>query len=280
MFDKATEMYIQGGEVEQVEQISTRKEHRFQRTYSAQQLYDDAETAYHGGQRDKAHHLLKQCLALDPDLVKARSLFDKLTRAFQAGAKRRIYISGEEQEYLLFAKQAITLGRQEDNDIVLNQHDVSRHHARLGFQGERCLVEDLGSSNGTRLNGLRIQKTASIHSQDALGFGLNLLFEAKLYQHQEGIALTLQAPGTSRHYLVFHEELRVGYSEDCAFRLPQLPLALSGCLFKVKYQPPYWYWTIHPQLKHVELNGSPVEHSIVVIAGDALRFAATTMLFE
>lgn len=280
MFEKATEMYIQGGEVEQVEQISVRKEDRFHRSYSAQQLYDEAETAYHCGQRDKAHHLLKQCLALDPKFGKARGLFDKLTRAFQAAGRRRVYISGEEQEYVLFAKQVMTLGRQEDNDIVLNQHDVSRHHARIGFQGQRCLIEDLRSSNGTRINGLRLQKTASIHSQDMIGLGLNLQFETRVYQPQTGTALTLHAPGTSRHYLMFQEELLVGNTEDCAFRLPQLALAISGCVFKVKYQQPYWYWSLHPQLQNVELNGSPVEHYVVVIAGDTLRFAATTLLFE
>lgn len=280
LFEKATEMYIQGGEVEQVEQISARKEDRFHRTYSAQQLYDEAEAAYRCGQRDKAYHLLKQCLLLDPNYIQAKGLFEKLTRAFRTGGTRRVYISGEEQEYVLLAKQVIALGRQEDNDLVLNQHDVSRHHARIGFQGERCLLEDLQSSNGTRINGLRIQKTASIHDQDVIGIGLNLQFETRFYQYQSGIALTLHPTDSAEHYLLFQEELLVGYTEDCAFRLPQLPLGVSGCVFKVKYQHPHWFWYIHPQLKDVELNGNPVEQYVVVIAGDTLRFAATTMVFE
>ncbi|MDY0091309.1 MAG: FHA domain-containing protein [Candidatus Vecturithrix sp.] len=280
MYEKATEMYIQGGEVEHVEQISVRKDDRFQRTYSAQQLYDEAETAYRCGQRDKAYHLLKQGITFDPNATNARNLFDKLVRAFQPTDRLRVYLFGEEQEYVLFGKPIITLGRKEDNDIVLDQHDVSRYHARIGLQGQNCVLEDLQSSNGTRMNGLRIQKNVSIHHQDVIGLGLHRRFNASVFQYQSGTALLLQETQSTMHHLLFAGELQVGFGSACALRLPQLPRALSECLFKVKYQQPYWYWRIHPQLSQVELNGVPVTEYVVIVPGDALRFAATTLLFE
>lgn len=280
LYEKATEMYVQGGEVEQVEQIAARTDDRFQRTSSAQQLYDEAESAYRCGQRDKAYVLLKQCVTLDPNAIKAKNLFDKLSQALQPTGRLRVYISGEEQEYLLFGKPIITLGRKEDNDIVLDQHDVSRSHARIGFQGQNCLLEDLQSSNGTRLNGLRIQKSAVIHNQDVVGVGLHQRFNAALSQHQNGIALLLQGAANAPCYLLFAGELQVGFGAECALRLPQLPLAISGCLFKVTYQPPYWYWRTHPQLTQIELNGIPAAQYVVITPGDTLRFAAATLLFE
>lgn len=53
-------------------------------------------------------------------------------------------------------KNLLTIGRAEDNDIVINDAEISRHHARLTWQGNNWVIEDLGSSNGTYINGQRI----------------------------------------------------------------------------------------------------------------------------
>jgi len=48
------------------------------------------------------------------------------------------------------------LGRESDNHFVLTDPGVSRHHARLVRSGDDWAIEDLGSSNGTRVNGRRV----------------------------------------------------------------------------------------------------------------------------
>jgi ABC-type multidrug transport system ATPase subunit/pSer/pThr/pTyr-binding forkhead associated (FHA) protein len=50
-------------------------------------------------------------------------------------------------------KAELTLGRADDNDIILDHRQVSSHHARLRFAGNQLVVMDLGSLNGTRLKG-------------------------------------------------------------------------------------------------------------------------------
>jgi phosphatidylserine/phosphatidylglycerophosphate/cardiolipin synthase-like enzyme len=45
------------------------------------------------------------------------------------------------------------IGRSEDNDVVVLDPQVSRHHARIRLAGDACSLEDLGSANGTRVNG-------------------------------------------------------------------------------------------------------------------------------
>ena len=45
------------------------------------------------------------------------------------------------------------IGRSEDNDVVVLDPQVSRHHARIRLAGDVCSLEDLGSANGTRVNG-------------------------------------------------------------------------------------------------------------------------------
>src|SRR5690348_712068 len=50
----------------------------------------------------------------------------------------------------------LSLGRGEDNDVVIASSKASRHHARIIADGEGVVVQDLGSSNGTFVNGRRI----------------------------------------------------------------------------------------------------------------------------
>ena len=52
----------------------------------------------------------------------------------------------------------IVIGRQPDADLVIPDELVSRRHARLAFEGEELVVEDLGSTNGTYLNGMRVTR--------------------------------------------------------------------------------------------------------------------------
>ncbi|HDQ71703.1 MAG TPA: FHA domain-containing protein [Chloroflexi bacterium] len=58
--------------------------------------------------------------------------------------------SGDEYPVM---KRELTLGRRSDNDVVLDDAKVSGHHAKLIFAQEAPLLVDLGSRNGTRLNG-------------------------------------------------------------------------------------------------------------------------------
>lgn len=56
-------------------------------------------------------------------------------------------------------KESISIGRKHGNDIQLNDLTVSGRHALIVTMGEHVYVDDLGSTNGTLLNGSRITKT-------------------------------------------------------------------------------------------------------------------------
>lgn len=65
----------------------------------------------------------------------------------------------------------ISIGKAEDNDFVVADRQVSRHHARLSsYRDGRWLLEDLNSTNGTYVNGVQIMKKI-VSSADQIGFG-------------------------------------------------------------------------------------------------------------
>jgi ABC transport system ATP-binding/permease protein len=65
----------------------------------------------------------------------------------------------------------LTVGRAPDNDVVLNDVRVSRHHARLERQAGGWLLTDLGSRNGVVVNGEPAAATATVVDGDRLTFG-------------------------------------------------------------------------------------------------------------
>lgn len=68
-------------------------------------------------------------------------------------------------------KDVLTLGRAPGNDIVINDPQVSRQHARITRQGELMVIEDLGSTNGTFVNGMRLRGPHTLASGDVIGLG-------------------------------------------------------------------------------------------------------------
>ena len=68
--------------------------------------------------------------------------------------------------------QPITcLGRDPENTIVIRYASVSTRHARLRWINGVWWLEDLGSRNGTRLNGLPLSKPAPLANGDIIGIG-------------------------------------------------------------------------------------------------------------
>lgn len=63
-----------------------------------------------------------------------------------------------------------TIGRSPGNDLILDVSDVSRHHARLERDDAELRVVDLGSTNGTRVNGEPV-RVATLRPGDEVSFG-------------------------------------------------------------------------------------------------------------
>lgn len=67
---------------------------------------------------------------------------------------------GRKEEQPLTPGREASIGRHPHCTVTVSQPSVSRKHARLDFDGQSCMVEDLNSSNGTYVNNQRITRSA------------------------------------------------------------------------------------------------------------------------
>jgi len=69
--------------------------------------------------------------------------------------------------------RSITIGRGEECDIALPDRQVSRLHARIEWRQDSYYLVDLGSKNGTHLNGMEVRDTSSsLHDGDEIQIAL------------------------------------------------------------------------------------------------------------
>lgn len=72
-------------------------------------------------------------------------------------------------------EQPITIGRHPDCDVVLNDQEVSRQHAEVRREDLDFLVVDLGSLNGTKVNGAGVKAPRALQDGDTITIGVHTL---------------------------------------------------------------------------------------------------------
>ncbi len=68
-------------------------------------------------------------------------------------------------------KPEVTVGRDLNTEIVINDPEISRRHARLFLQGNSYVLEDLGSTNGTFVNNQRLSGPHMLRPGEVITFG-------------------------------------------------------------------------------------------------------------
>ena len=82
----------------------------------------------------------------------------------------------------------LTFGRGADCDVVISDHAMSRHHARLVGEEQTWYVEDLGARNGTYVNGTRIEGRQALREGDVVLLGGTRLFVREPADDDEALA--------------------------------------------------------------------------------------------
>lgn len=87
-----------------------------------------------------------------------------------------IRTTGGERRFLL-TEGKNTVGRSPDCNIVINEKGVSREHFAVHVKGETITIEDLGSKNGTFVNGKRIKSVELKNGDEIIAGECSLIFE-------------------------------------------------------------------------------------------------------
>lgn len=85
------------------------------------------------------------------------------------------FLEGSQTGRTLDVTDKMYIGRENTCDIFFDDEGVSRKHACLYRAGGKYVVEDLGSTNGVRVNGKRINKKQNVQCGDRIGIGVHVL---------------------------------------------------------------------------------------------------------
>jgi hypothetical protein len=97
-----------------------------------------------------------------------------------AGAGRRRAIVVAAGKRLVVPPGGATIGRSRECDIVLDDSNVSRRHAEISPSGQNWLIQDLGSTNGVRVNGRGVDGPHPLESGDRVELGtVDVRFEVE-----------------------------------------------------------------------------------------------------
>ena len=91
----------------------------------------------------------------------------------------REYLILDGSRHIPLDRSVINLGRQRDNQIVLDDPDISRRHAQLQLRNDRWVIYDLDSSSGTQVNGHNITECILIPGDVIALAGAQLIFASE-----------------------------------------------------------------------------------------------------
>ena len=109
-------------------------------------------------------------------------------------AEMMVYIGDENVAKFSLRHGEYIIGRDQGCQICIDTEGISRHHARLNFQGYELTVEDLGSANGVFIEGVRIQLPTRVRPDQQVEVG-NARFLVRLKtESSEMLAAALWDP--------------------------------------------------------------------------------------
>jgi hypothetical protein len=107
-------------------------------------------------------------------------------------------VEGDEAGRQAALTGAIEIGRDRSTTLALEDEQVSRRHARVSVQGDLGLVEDLGSTNGTYVNGQPIEGPRALRPGDRIRVGLTVLELRTAQDVQRQPSAVLPVPQVTR----------------------------------------------------------------------------------
>ena len=116
-----------------------------------------------------------------------------------AGIEQKFSVEGTNLSDFLKKKQTIIIGRGKECDITINDNLVSRNHAKITAENGGYFVNDLGSTNGTFVNGKKVKGKIKLSEKDELRIGLRV-FGLNEAEKDLGDITAIRAVNVSKTY--------------------------------------------------------------------------------
>ncbi len=88
----------------------------------------------------------------------------------------------------------ISIGRETTNMLSINDVEVSRRHARMELQGSSYVIQDLGSTNGTFVNGQRVTGVQPLNPGNSVSFGEGIILSYEAAFDPNATMMSSKAP--------------------------------------------------------------------------------------
>lgn len=234
------------GDIERLEALLDASTESARRERALRRLVDEHQMSLAVGARIEARDALRKAIALDPTDRALAEMLRRLEARFPTAGRVVLRIDGRETTFS-FGTQ-VALGR--DADVVVRGTSVSRRHAELVWHADGLEVRDLGSRNGTLVQGLPIAGSLRLEGTAEIGLGddVTVRVEAETW----GLRL----------------EVLSGLDRDHVACIGSLPLPVPGLRAKVSFVD--GHPTLTAQLG-CTLDGQRVVAPIALLRGDVIE---------
>ncbi len=184
-----------------------------------------------------------------------------------------------------------TIGRSQENDIVLPSNTVSRFHARLSPTPTGWIYEDLNSKNGSYVRGKRVPKVGIEEATEILVGSPNPQRAFRLYVEPEGAPFADSGQGqgldwwTTTGFVVSQAFESRGHREVLMGRHPQADIHLDAPVVSRRHArlfltPQGWALEDLNSKNGTFLNGVRIEHPVLLQKGDLIQIGPYRMVYQ
>ncbi len=112
---------------------------------------------------------------------------------------------GDQTREIVWEDALLSVGRDSSNDIVIEHQLASRRHARFEKDDAGCYVHDLDSTNGTFINGEKVEGSSLLHNNDEVWIGDTII----VFHDPEATVKGTPPPMVRQVPVVSRESIRV-----------------------------------------------------------------------
>jgi hypothetical protein len=182
----AADAYQKGGDVERLEQVLAREEHRRKRDTRIHDAFEEYKLALAGGERDRAMEAIRLCAEMPlppaakelPELMRERASYQRLREELEGkliadgSVVLRAGAVGHTRERRYVGSFPLVMGRDPTCQLALRDVGISRHHADIVAHDDGSFaLRDRDSKNGTTLGGVRIAGELPLAGEGDFGLG-------------------------------------------------------------------------------------------------------------